>query len=93
MSVSNIAKKVDLSVTPCWRRINKLWEHGVIKKEIAILDANLVGFGLTVFVSIKTAKHSAGWLDKFSDAITAMPEVIELHRMAGDVDYMLKIIA
>jgi len=92
LPVSNIAKKVGLSASPCWKRINRLREQGIIKREIAILNANRLGLGLTVFVSIKTGEHSTGWLDIFSETIMAMPEVVELHRMAGDVDYMLKVV-
>tara|TARA_Y100000739_G_C20386718_1_gene363729 strand:- start:109 stop:558 length:450 start_codon:yes stop_codon:yes gene_type:complete len=92
LPISKIANRVGLSASPCWKRIARLREQGIIKKEIAVLSADHLGFGLTVFVSIKTGEHSAEWLERFSQSITQMPEVVELHRMAGDVDYMLKVV-
>ena len=92
LSASDVARQVGLSASPCWKRINRMQNEGIIKKTIAVLDADRLGFGLTVFVSIKTGKHSSPWLQEFSDTITAMPEVMEFHRMAGEVDYMLKVV-
>ena len=92
LPVSWIGREVGLSASPCWKRINRMRELGVIKKEIAILEANHLGLGLTVFVSITTGEHSAIWLEKFSETITDMPEVVGFYRMAGDVDYLLKVI-
>ena len=92
LSTSDVARQVGLSASPCWKRINRLQSEGIIKRRIAVLDAERLGFGLTVFVSIKTGEHSSGWLKKFADKITAMPEVMEFHRMAGEVDYMLKVV-
>jgi Lrp/AsnC family transcriptional regulator len=92
LPISKIANRVGLSASPCWKRIARLREQGIIKKEIAVLSADHIGFGLTVFVSIKTGEHSAEWLERFSQSITQMVEVVELHRMAGDVDYMLKVV-
>ncbi|HEX8937971.1 MAG TPA: Lrp/AsnC family transcriptional regulator [Sphingomicrobium sp.] len=91
LSVADIAKRVNLSQTPCWRRIQKLAESGVIAKRVAILDPDAIGLGLTVFVEIETADHSQEWLDRFRTAIIEIPEVMEVYRMAGDVDYMLRI--
>lgn len=91
LSVADIAKRVNLSQTPCWRRIQKLADSGVIAKRVAILDPDAIGLGLTVFVEIETADHSQEWLDRFRTAIIAIPEVMEVYRMAGDVDYMLRI--
>ena len=92
LSISEIARKVGLSASPCWKRINKLQNDGIIKSKIALLDGNLLGFSLTAYVSIKTGEHSREWLEEFSKTVTKMPEVMEFHRMAGDVDYMLKVV-
>ena len=92
LSVSDIARKVGLSASPCWKRINRLHKEGIIKRKIALLDADTLGFSLTAYVSIKTGEHSSHWLEEFSKTVTEMPEVMEFHRMAGDVDYMLKVV-
>ena len=92
LSVSHVAQQVGLSASPCWKRFNRMQKEGVIKRQSAILNAYRLGLGLIVFVSIKTGEHSTGWLEKFSKTVIAMPEVMEFHRMAGEVDYMLKVI-
>ncbi len=92
LSIVEIAKAVKLSQTPCWRRIQKLEERGVIAKRVALLDPQAIGLGLTVFVSIETADHSREWLERFAAAVSAMPEVMDFYRMAGDVDYMLRVV-
>ena len=81
--VADIGKEVGLSTTPCWRRIQKLEETGVIRKRVAVLEPERVNAGVTVFVSIKTDKHSTAWLDKFHKAVDDFPEVIEFYRMSG----------
>lgn len=91
VSVGDIAGRVGLSQTPCWRRIQRLEEKGVILRRVALLDPKAVGLGLTVFVEIETGDHSQAWLDRFAEAVLAMPEVMEVHRMAGDVDYLLRV--
>jgi len=91
LSVADVAAKVNLSQTPCWRRIQKLTDSGVITKRVALVDPDALGLGLTVFVEIETGDHSKEWLGKFAAAIKEMPEVMEIYRMAGDVDYMLRI--
>ena len=91
VSVGEIANRVGLSQTPCWRRIQRLEASGVIRKRVALLDPHAIGVGLTVFVEIETGDHSAGWLENFAASMTAMPEVMEVHRMAGDVDYLLRV--
>ena len=90
--VADIGKEVGLSTTPCWRRIQKLEEAGVIKGRVAVLDAHRVNAGVTVFVSIKTDKHDIAWLDKFRRAVDDFPEVIEFYRMSGEVDYLLRVV-
>ncbi len=75
-----------------WKRIQKLEAEGIIKGRVALLDPKKLGLGLTVFVSIETADHSEGWLARFAEVVSAMPEVMEFYRMAGDVDYMLRVV-
>jgi Lrp/AsnC family transcriptional regulator len=91
-SVADIGKEVGLSTTPCWRRIQKLEEAGVITRRVAVLEPTLVNAGVTVFVFIKTDQHSLAWLEKFHAAVVDFPEVIEFYRMSGDVDYLLHVV-
>ena len=92
LSVAEIGQRVGLSSTPCWKRIQKLEAEGVIQKRVALVDPDKIGLGITVFVSIETGDHSQTWLDHFAALVSAMPEVMEFHRMAGDVDYMLRVV-
>ena len=89
--VAEIASRVNLSQTPCWRRIQKLEEAGVIQKRVALLDPRSVGLGLTIFVQVETGDHSKEWLERFAGTVSEMPEVMDVYRMAGDVDYLLRI--
>jgi Lrp/AsnC family transcriptional regulator len=91
ITVAEISDRVNLSPTPCWRRIQKLEELGVIQKRVVLLDPNAIGLGLSVFVEVYADNHSAEWLAAFSEAIAEMPEVMEVHRMAGEVDYLLRV--
>ncbi len=91
LSVAEIGSRVGLSSTPCWKRIQRLEAEGVIRKRVALIDQDKVGLGITVFVSIETGDHSQTWLDRFAEVVGAMPEVMEFYRMAGDVDYMLRV--
>ena len=91
ISVADIAAQVNLSQTPCWRRIQRLEEAGVIVGRVALVDPVAIGVGLTVFVEIETGDHSQQWLDRFAGAILELPEVMEVYRMAGDVDYLLRV--
>ena len=90
--VADIGKEVGLSTTPCWRRIQKLEEAGVIQRRIALLDPVKINVGVTVFVSIKTDKHHHDWLERFHAAVTDFPEVVEFYRMSGEVDYLLRVV-
>jgi Lrp/AsnC family transcriptional regulator len=90
--VAEIGREVGLSTTPCWRRIQKLEEAGVIQRRVAILDPPKVNAGVTVFVFIKTDQHSLNWLERFHAAVIDFPEVIEFYRMSGDVDYLLRVV-
>jgi Lrp/AsnC family transcriptional regulator len=92
LSVAEIGQRVGLSQTPCWKRIQRLEAAGVILRRVAILDAEKLGLGLTVFVSVETGDHSQEWLERFAETVSAMPEVTEFNRMAGDVDYLLRVV-
>jgi Lrp/AsnC family transcriptional regulator len=92
MPVAEIARRVGLSSTPCWRRIQKLEESKIIRGRVALLDAKKLNVGVTVFVSVKTNHHSLQWLEKFAEAVAEMPEVIEFYRMSGEIDYLLRVV-
>ncbi|MBT4890453.1 MAG: Lrp/AsnC family transcriptional regulator [Rhodospirillales bacterium] len=90
-SVQEIADKVGLSATPTARRIRNLRESGIIKKQVALLDPVKLGLRITVFTFIRTSQHEEGWLEKFARGVNDIAEVVEFHRMSGDIDYLLKI--
>ena len=92
LTAAEIADRVGLSKAPCWRRIQRLRETGVIRRTVALLDAQALNVGTTVFVTIKAPSHSAGWFERFSKVVRDLPEVTELHRMSGDVDYLLRVV-
>lgn len=92
LSVAVIAEKVGLSSTPCWRRIQKLDASGVIRARVALLDAEQLDLGLTVFVHLRIARHGSAWLADFTGAMMAMPEVLEVNRLAGNWDYLLRVL-
>ena len=92
LSVAEIGSRVGLSSTPCWKRIQRLEADGVITKRVAVIDQDKLGLGVTVFVSCETGDHSEDWLKNFAKVVEAMPEVMEFYRMAGDVDYMLRVV-
>ena len=92
LSVADIAAKVGLSPTPCWRRIQNLEAAGVIKARVALLDPEKLNVGVTVFVSVRTSQHNAAWLEKFAKAVMEIPEVVDLYRMSGEIDYLLRIV-
>ena len=92
LTTEEIGEKVGLSKAPCWRRIQRLTETGVIQRTVALLDPTLVNLKTTVFVMVKTASHSPEWIERFAKAVQKIPEVTELHRMSGDVDYLLRIV-
>src|SRR5882757_1246057 len=92
LTAADVADRVGLSKAPCWRRIKKLQEEGVIKRTVALLDARTLNVGTTVFVMLKPAKHNQAWFDKFVGVVRDIPEVTEIHRMSGDVDYLMRIV-
>ena len=92
LGVADLAEKVGLSKAPCWRRIRRLQERGVIRGTVALLDPKLLNVGTTVFVTIKTANHSEAWYERFLQTLDSIPEVVEIYRMSGDVDYLLRVV-
>ena len=92
LSVAEIGQRVGLSSTPCWKRLQRLDADGVITRRVALIDPEKIGLGITVFVSIETGDHSQDWLKRFAEVVSGMPEVMEFYRMAGDVDYMLRVV-
>jgi Lrp/AsnC family transcriptional regulator len=92
LAISDIAARVGLSQTPCWKRIQKLEQAGVIKGRVAVLDAKKLNLGLTVFVILRTNQHDDAWLQKFARAVKEMPEITAIWRMAGDIDYLLRVV-
>jgi Lrp/AsnC family transcriptional regulator len=90
--LAELAEAVNLSSTPCWRRIQALREAGYITKHVALVDPAMVNLGVNVFVAIKTNQHNAPWLQALRDAVQAIPEIVEFYRMSGDVDYLLRVV-
>jgi Lrp/AsnC family transcriptional regulator len=92
MAIADLAQLVGLSQTPCWKRIKRLSDAGVITRRVALLDREKLDLGLVVFVSVRTNRHDQEWLDAFAGAAAGMPEVIEFYRLSGDTDYLLKVL-
>lgn len=92
LSIAALADRVGLSSTPCWKRLKRLEDEGVIERRAALLDRRKVGLPVTVFVSVRTTQHDEKWLAQFAATVLALPEVLEFHRMSGDVDYLLKVV-
>jgi Lrp/AsnC family transcriptional regulator len=92
MPVAEIARRVGLSSTPCWRRIQRLEEEKVVRARVALLDNKKLNVGVTVFVFVRTNRHSLDWLERFARAVDEMPEVLEFYRMSGEVDYLLRVV-
>ncbi|WP_186420667.1 Lrp/AsnC family transcriptional regulator [Bosea sp. CS1GBMeth4] len=88
--LAELAEAVGLSPTPCWRRIQKLDAAGYIRKRVALLDRTRLKAGVTVFIAVKTARHSMEWLERFHAAVHDLPEIVDFYRMSGDIDYLLK---
>jgi Lrp/AsnC family transcriptional regulator len=91
LSIQDIANQVGLSTNPCWRRIKKLEDDGVISRRVALIEPGLVNLGVTVFVFLKTENHNKSWLDMFSRSVESIDEIVECHRLSGNNDYLLKI--
>lgn len=90
--IADMAARVGLSATPCWRRVQRLKEMGVITRHVALVDAAKVNVGVTVFVSVRTSTHTEEWFEHFRATVQAIPEVVEFYRMSGDVDYLLRVV-
>lgn len=90
-SVQEIGEQVGLSQSPCWRRIRRLEESGVLGRRVALVDAEKVGLGVTAFVAVRAQRHDEEWLTRFAHAVDGIPEITECYRMSGDVDYLLKV--
>ena len=90
--LNQLAAAVNLSPTPCWRRIQRLKEAGIITRQVVLLDPRKVNLPVTVFVSVKTNEHNDAWMRKFSGVIDEFPEVVEFYRMSGEVDYLMRVV-
>lgn len=89
--IAELAERAGLSQTPCWKRVKRLTDAGIITGRVALLDPVKLDLGLAVFVSVRTNRHDQEWLDLFADAASSMPEVVEFYRLSGDTDYLLKV--
>jgi len=92
ITIKELAEKVHLSPTPCWKRIQRMEEQGVIRARVALLNPDKVDAGITVFLAIKTDKHNADWGQKFAEVMSSFPEIVEIYRMSGEVDYLCRIV-
>jgi Lrp/AsnC family transcriptional regulator len=92
LSNAEVAQRVGLSPTPCWRRIRALEEAGIIRRRDALLERRKLNIGVTVFVAVRTNQHNQEWLERFARAVDSIPEVVEFYRMAGEVDYLLRVV-
>lgn len=91
-SISDIAERVGLTNTPCWRRLQNLEDQGVIRKRVALLNPDKMNLSTTAFVAVKTNQHSQAWLDGFAKAVQDIPEVMEFYRMSGETDYLMRVV-
>lgn len=89
-SLESISEEIGVSLNTCWRRVRKLEADGILERRVALVDNARIGLPLTVFVSVRTDDHSKTWADKFTRAVESVPEIVEFYRLAGDVDYILK---
>lgn len=92
LSTAEIAERIGLSTSPCWRRIQNLEKRGVIRDRVALVDREALNLGVDVFVSIRTRHHSAAWLDIFARAVSNFEEVVEFYRMSGETDYLMRVV-
>jgi Lrp/AsnC family transcriptional regulator len=92
LTVKQIAEQIPLSVTPCWKRIKKLEDNDVIRARVALLDPKKVNANVTVFVAIKTDQHTREWIERFNSEVYKLPEVMEIYRMSGEIDYLLRVV-
>lgn len=92
IAIDELASRVGLTKTPCWRRLQRLEKSGIIKGKVALLDAKLLDLSVSVFVQVKTSKHDSDWLAQFSTTVSAFPEVVDFYRMSGEYDYLLRVV-
>jgi Lrp/AsnC family transcriptional regulator len=92
LSLADIASKVGLTATPCWKRIRRMEQEGVIRGRVATIDPSKVGLPVSVFVAVETADHSGDWLKRFAEVVANMPEIVDAWRMSGDVDYLMHVV-
>jgi len=92
LTVKQIAQQIALSVTPCWKRIQKLEQNGFIRARVALLDPKKVNANVTVFMAIKTDQHTSDWIARFNYEVSQLPEVMEIYRMSGEIDYLLRVV-
>jgi Lrp/AsnC family transcriptional regulator len=92
VSIQAVGERVGLSHNACWRRIKRLEQEGIIRKRVALVEPKKLGYGLTVFVTVRTSHHTEEWLERFARGVAALPEVMEFYRISGDVDYLLKVL-
>jgi Lrp/AsnC family transcriptional regulator len=92
MPINELSERVNLSTTPCWRRIQRLEKEGYIQRRVALLSPDKLNVGVTVFVSIRTDQHNDKWSQKFAQVITSIPQVVEFYRMSGEIDYLLRVV-
>jgi Lrp/AsnC family transcriptional regulator len=92
LPVADIAARVGLSASPCWRRIRRMEEAGLISKRVVLVNRRLANVPMTVFVSVRAPRHSIDWLNLFREAISDVPEIVEAYRLAGDTDYLLRLV-
>lgn len=92
LAVHEVGERVGLSSNACWRRIKRLEDSGVIARRVALVDPEKLGLATTVFVAIRTNRHDPEWLEAFKRGVALLDEIVECHRMAGDVDYLLKLV-
>lgn len=90
--IAELAVRVNLSQTPCWKRVQRLKDSGMIRAQVALCDAAKLGVGTTVFVSIRTNQHNEAWAKQFLSAVERLPEVVEAYRMSGETDYLLRVV-
>lgn len=92
LSTAEIANRVGLSTTPCWRRIQNLEKTGVIRARVALLERDHLNLGVDVFVAIRTTQHNVKWLESFASAVIEFPEVMEFYRVSGEIDYLMRVV-
>ncbi|MEP9380496.1 Lrp/AsnC family transcriptional regulator [Aquabacter sp. CN5-332] len=90
LPLTDLADRVGVSQTPCWRRVQKLEAAGIIRKRVTLLDRAQLNVGVTVFIAVRTNKHSVEWLETFARAVQDIPEIVDFYRMSGEIDYLLK---